>query len=694
MQKRSERNIRSTRTHGGGHGARTATVPIVLTVLLLVMLLWASAASGLFGESVSTWTRAFWSGGGRVNGDGAVDGLPDGAADTAAGGGSGEASGNASISETLVPLTDDVEILELLMRQNADELPWLGGRLPELMLREDATGYHANLYQAMLLTQSTQRTDENEADGEPADALRAALALHEDAAVRRLLADTLLRKGDTTGALAEYAVLLPNAEAYAQVLALQTNPEEICNLLLAKSMFAEALAYVAETRERTNTPDALLKLDICVALATARAGNLSDALPLFEALPVASREPGAAPEGNAASASVLTPAWNSPENVAWWHARCMEQVGRTEDAISIYDRLGAPGGERLGALLEKQGDISAAADAYLSAPSANARWEGVRLAEQAGLEDKAISACLKLAVENERVSDDAAYRGYRLLLQKNRGSETEARSVETEAFLRVLSEYPSWMDRIDMKMSWPATTPGTPVRPAWVDRYEKFESAGLKAAASLELEICTRVTTPSEKLGLAKWRLSRGERYESVVWGMRALKEEKSVLAYQLAYPRPFTEQVDASAAEFDVDPLLIWSVMRTESTYRPDVLSRSGAIGLMQIMPATGQDIASRLKTTVTDADLKNPDINVRFGAYYIGSMLKSFNGNRDQAMAAYNGGPGNVRKWLKNPLVKQEEDFPSFIRFEESREYITKVMEAWHWYRWMETDERFATP
>ena len=107
----------------------------------------------------------------------------------------------------------------------------------------------------------------------------------------------------------------------------------------------------------------------------------------------------------------------------------------------------------------------------------------------------------------------------------------------------------------------------------------------------------------------------------------------------------------------------------KEESHFRHDAVSWAGAMGLMQIMPATGKDIASRLGMTITDNDLLNPEISIKFGSFYISSMMNMFNADIDRAMAAYNGGPGNVRKWLESSFMTSDEDFPTAVTFLETQ-------------------------
>ncbi len=600
--------------------------------------------------------------------------------DSASGGIFGTGGLIGGVVEALQPVTGEDEILALLMRQDIGEQRRLGDQLDTLVQRRDATGYYANLYQALV------RAAEG---GDAAACYRTALALSDSAAVRHQLADALLAQGDRAGALTAYVSLLPDEEALAQVLALEPDPVAACRILLAKSMWDKALSVIETARAQSPNTEAAPVLSALEAVATAQAGRYAEALPLFEALPEAARTPAAYEPGREAPATTIAAlalSFDAPTNVAWWHARSLEATEQTDKAITAWQALGPNGGERLGTLLEAKNQLAAAAAAYLSAPAATGKWQGAKLSEQLGEKKKAVAAYLEIASGKSRLADDAAYRAY-LLLKRQKQADGE----DAQRCLDILKASPSWMTRLDEERIWPETVPGSPVRPAWLDRVERFEANSQMELSKLELAIGSKETTPGEKLYLARWYLDRDDLYTSVVWGMRALKEEPSVAAYRFAYPRAFSDAVDKAAAEFNVDPLLIWAIMRTESTYRAEVLSRSGAIGLMQIMPATGQDIAGRLKATITDEDLKNPDINVRFGAFYVGAMIKQFEGDWDKALAAYNGGPGNVRKWSKSPLLTRAEDFPTVIRYEESREYITKVMDAYWHYKWMEEDARF---
>lgn len=105
---------------------------------------------------------------------------------------------------------------------------------------------------------------------------------------------------------------------------------------------------------------------------------------------------------------------------------------------------------------------------------------------------------------------------------------------------------------------------------------------------------------------------------------------------------------VDASAREFSLDPNLLRGLIAVESSGNPDAISRTGAIGLMQLMPATAKEQAERLRIKdYAEARLREPALNVRLGAFYLARLLKRFDGQESFALAAYNAGPSRVQRW-----------------------------------------------
>ncbi len=146
----------------------------------------------------------------------------------------------------------------------------------------------------------------------------------------------------------------------------------------------------------------------------------------------------------------------------------------------------------------------------------------------------------------------------------------------------------------------------------------------------------------------------------------------------RLRYPLDYSAIVRDRAHAEGLDPALLAAVIYEESRFHATARSSSGAIGLMQLTPSTAQGIALRTGgTTFHLSDLTNPAINIRYGAWYLGDLLRKYR-NQRLALAAYNAGQGNVDRWLKAG---------SPIQFPETRAYVSRVehlqhvyFDAWH--------------
>ncbi|MDR1701863.1 MAG: lytic transglycosylase domain-containing protein [Sporomusaceae bacterium] len=154
---------------------------------------------------------------------------------------------------------------------------------------------------------------------------------------------------------------------------------------------------------------------------------------------------------------------------------------------------------------------------------------------------------------------------------------------------------------------------------------------------------------------------------------------------FKCSYIYPFDYQpiIYECAAEHDLNPFLVAGVIKVESSFDPDACSPKGALGLMQIMPDTGQWVAERLKTpvyleknTTNSTILKDPETNIRLGTWYLDFLRQEFSGNEVLYLAAYNGGIGNVRQWMTQ--YGWTNDFTDIdqIPFGETRRYVRKVL------------------
>jgi soluble lytic murein transglycosylase len=145
-------------------------------------------------------------------------------------------------------------------------------------------------------------------------------------------------------------------------------------------------------------------------------------------------------------------------------------------------------------------------------------------------------------------------------------------------------------------------------------------------------------------------------------------------LRFPLAYRDDVLNQARAGA----LDPAWVYAVIRQESGFRPAARSPVGALGLMQIMPATGRQIARELRDAATDdPPLLQPDANIRYGVHYLRRMLERLQDNPLLATAAYNAGPNKVARWLPAQAAVPADVWAETIPYRETRVYVQRVME-----------------
>jgi soluble lytic murein transglycosylase len=163
--------------------------------------------------------------------------------------------------------------------------------------------------------------------------------------------------------------------------------------------------------------------------------------------------------------------------------------------------------------------------------------------------------------------------------------------------------------------------------------------------------------------------------------GLRTLPLLLQKLIYPLAYQQIILEQ----AKRQNFDPLLMVALVKQESAFDPDATSSVGAIGLTQVMPDTGKGIATNLdKPSFQNSDLYRPYTALEFGAYYLAARLKDFDGNPYQALAAYNGGAGNVYRWNDEaPSTTNFDNWLDNIDFPETRTYVEIIYANYYMYR-----------
>jgi soluble lytic murein transglycosylase len=150
---------------------------------------------------------------------------------------------------------------------------------------------------------------------------------------------------------------------------------------------------------------------------------------------------------------------------------------------------------------------------------------------------------------------------------------------------------------------------------------------------------------------------------------------------WSVAYPTAYLPMIRTYAGS--VDPFLAAAIIREESQYDIRALSRMGAVGLMQVMPATAQIMAKKNGNgTVGREELFDHETNIRFGVTYLGQLLETFSGNVTQVVASYNAGPQAVSAWMTKYAAKDPDEFVEMIPYLETRQYVKRVLRSYREY------------
>jgi soluble lytic murein transglycosylase len=249
---------------------------------------------------------------------------------------------------------------------------------------------------------------------------------------------------------------------------------------------------------------------------------------------------------------------------------------------------------------------------------------------------------------------------------------------------------PDWtaVERLLTEHTGPTSTPGPDsffLSPVWL-RAEELLETGLLSQARDD------VGGILDEGGLEGWdayRLSRTlADYGEVQLAARARSPDPASpstprASLTLAYPTRYVDALNEAARAESVSPLLLLALVKQESWFDAEAVSSAGALGLTQVIPGTGRDIAESLGLSdFRETDLLEPRTSLRFGAHYLTRQLEGFGGNTSAALAAYNGGPGNAARWTE--VSGNDRDlFLETIDFEETRLYVRVVLENYALYR-----------
>ncbi len=479
-----------------------------------------------------------------------------------------------------------------------------------------------------------------------ADEYRAALALDDRVELRQELARYLEERGDDRGAYEEYhRILGKQADAFEGMRRTGHDPLAVAEDLLAATYSSDTLDTLRDVDDPKAWP---LRAQALAAL------ERND-----EAEAAYRRWLEQAPADTAAQTGL---------------ASVLARLGRRDEALALYRKVDTPESRLAQAdlLVDASPDQALALYRNLSYPVA--LWKATAILEAQGHLTETLPLYADVAASDSAFADDAAYR--LVVLGQRTGdqqSQEQGRTLLDQAGRNWLalraSKAPFSLDAAP-----PLATAGEEI----LAKVAALDTIGRGDLARQELALAARFATSAEmKLAMAQALMDRGEvtLAQSGASGYLQDHPYASAAFWQLSYPRPYSATVQATAGEFQVDPLLIWSVMRAESLYDPEAIGGAGERGLMQIMPATQEWIAGQLGEALPPGAGFTPEANVRMGAWLLHFLLQYFNGDLELAIAAYNGGAASVDGWQKDPLVKDRDDFLRWIGYGQTREYLERV-------------------
>ncbi len=210
-----------------------------------------------------------------------------------------------------------------------------------------------------------------------------------------------------------------------------------------------------------------------------------------------------------------------------------------------------------------------------------------------------------------------------------------------------------------------------------------LRTAGLYDFALRELEVAARAGANWAVVEIVRVYQTTGRHYRAMGAAKRALPGyftfdlgELPRPMWEALFPRLYWDDLKSHAEENELDPFLVAAIIRQESEFRPDAVSRARAMGLMQLMPQTGRVLARQMKIRPYSTQrLTDPSLNLKLGTRYFRDRLDEFGGREEYALAGYNAGPHRVHEWLAKGEYGDIHEFVESIPFTETREYVQAI-------------------
>jgi soluble lytic murein transglycosylase len=233
--------------------------------------------------------------------------------------------------------------------------------------------------------------------------------------------------------------------------------------------------------------------------------------------------------------------------------------------------------------------------------------------------------------------------------------------------------------------------------PGWVAvgvrSLDLIDEAGLEDAHAVAVARLMEQASedPVALLALGEALNARGVTWRGINlgWAAKATGLDWDERILKVIYPFPGREAVEREARERGLDPFIVAGLIRQESAFWPEAVSAAGAVGLMQVMPATGRQLARSLgPADFSRATLFSSEVNVHLGSAFLADLLERFGPDLPFALAAYNAGPTRMTRWSGFPEVEDPLRFTERVPFAETRGYLKAVQRNAAIYRWLYSD------
>ena len=465
------------------------------------------------------------------------------------------------------------------------------------------------------------------------------LARRENQELMLELARLAEKSGNTEKALAAYEDSLPLPDARKGLEQLHTNPYDLSRSYFKGRLYQDALKALGTLQAPSIEGPSYQKL-----------GQHENALDAFERW--LTEQPGNV---------------DALYGEAWSHFH----LGNIE--VAKRKLLNLTGSNALygqALIANREGNVDKAVTLLMLSGRSPHAWLATGLLEAKDRYSDALPIYLHLAKSETHYNDDAAYRA--MILAQRLSLEDTARRAKS------LIPNDSFFGLKVGKFPYVPKTSHLPnLRPPVIDLAAALAKAGDIESAIGELKLSLNysddeatIVAIGEALQMyGEYRQSQRKAASFVSRGSTDLR------TWKLAYPQAYPELVLIEANQYNLEPAIIWAVMRRESAFYPKAVSRSNAQGLMQVIPSTWNWLAEL--RSEKPGDPFNPALNIKYGSTYLAWLMKLFENDLELTVASYNRGQGYIQRLFEGSVVGRDKDeLYREIDTLETREYMQKVM------------------